>query len=91
MISSRRRYFTNVRSADSLRATDDRALPALFELGDVRSRTEVMSRSSGSSCDIFLPVVGGDPRQVLRDVALVGAHGVRRDVAIELEVGEKRL
>ena len=35
--------------------------------------------------------VAGDPGEILRDVAFVGAHRVRRDVAIELEVGEKRL
>ena len=55
MISSRRRYLTNVRSPDSLRATDDRALPALFNPAMCR-RTEFMSRSAGPSSDIFLPV-----------------------------------
>ena len=55
MISSRRRYFTKVRSAESLRATDDRAFPALFSSARC-DRAEVMSRSSGPSSDIFLPV-----------------------------------
>ena len=34
---------------------------------------------------------GGGPRQVLRHVALVGAHRVLGDVAIELEEAQKRL
>ena len=36
-------------------------------------------------------VAGCHPREVLGDVDLVGAHGVRRDVSIQLEEPEKRL
>ena len=80
----------NVRSPDSLRATDDRALPALFS-STMCARTEFMSRSAGPSSDIFLPRLRRDEREVLRDVAVVGADGVRRDVPIQFQIREEGL
>ena len=90
MISSRRRYFTKVRSAESLRATDERALPALFRSARCE-RTDVHVEIGRRQRRHLLAGLARDPGEVLRDVALVGAHGVRRDVAIEFEIGEEGL
>ena len=63
---------------------------ARSKLGEVRAHRSPCRDRRASARD--LPAARlRRPGEVLRDVALVGAHGVRRDVAVEPKIREKRL